>query len=544
MGETRSKSELVVVAVAAAALAVLYLGAADGEYHFMEGASAEKIMQVRGLLSGAGYYEIGRVGVPPEVLRPPGFALVLAGVELLFGEDMLALKLFNNLFAPLGFLAAYFLLRRRAGAWPAIAISFSAYLFPFTYAIARYLESEFLFSLLLFAAMAVFERARDREFIDLKLLGLFAALLAAAVMIRTVAFVLVPASFLALFFQPAAPARRRLAWAGAITLAWLVVGGGWMLRNQQVSAPGELTYVDKVLVGEPVQSVYWLALDHRMPLLPKPRPAGPMDIAVRLAANLSFFTQAPLRETWPGSASWGNAGLLIVALPALLFLLGLGRGLWKERRLPDFTLLFYLGVILLYPHQDTRFLVPVLPFLILYPVEAVAAGLRYFLKQGERKSMVTTLILCMALGASFFIQDMRRLGATHYDLPAIVRSPHFRITSPNPGAYHSAVLLDWVHQHSSPNDRVLFHSFAACAVLTERQCSGIPMVDPSRLMQYLDDAGITLVVVDDEARYGPAYTSAFTAQYLIPALKKYPERFETLISADGSSARVMRVVRP
>jgi len=366
-------------------------------------------------------------------------------------------------------------------------------------------------------------------------------------MVRTVAFTLVPAALLALGCCRAIPWKKRALWSGVIIAAWVMVGGGWMLRNQIVSAAGDLTYMDKALAGEPMNSLYWLALDQRLPLLAAPRRAAPADIMARALSNLNFYARQPLYNAWPAGAARASGISLAASAPAaLLLLIGLLRGLFQKRRLLDFYVFIYLAVLIFYPHQDTRFLIPVMPFLILYAVEALEPGARFFFRgEGRTRAAgrIAGLVLSAVLILIFSYRDFRHCSGIHYDTPVIVRGPYFRVTTPHLGAYHSAVLLDWVRKNSSPTDRVLFHSYAACAVMTEKQCAGIPLVDPARLIKFLDDAGITLVVVDDEAKYGPAYTSAFTPRFLVPAIEAFPDRFQSLMTLDNSSARVWRVVR-
>ncbi|OGP58872.1 MAG: hypothetical protein A2V67_19350 [Deltaproteobacteria bacterium RBG_13_61_14] len=548
----RPESTPIAALVAAGLIAILYLATANPEFRFMEGATAIKLLQARALLGGEGYTDIGRIGSPPEIVRPPGFALIIAGVIALFGEDMLVLKVINNSFAPLGFFALFFLFRRRTqDPGLALLMALAAYLFPHLYEIARYLESEVLFCLLFFASLAVFETAHDKSFRDQRLLVLFCFLLAVATLVRTAAFVLVPAAWLTLAFDSKAPRRLRLIWAGVILGTWIVVGGGWMIRTQLVAPKGELTYLTKLLAGEPVNSFYWLAEDHRVPLLPRPPRATAGAVARRCLPNTVFFFRQVLGNLWRASSAWPlPAVLAAVGLPAGLALLGLVLGLFRKRRILDFATVLYLGVILFWPYQDHRFLLPIAPFLLLYLIEGFQAGARFVFRVSSeptwpraRFAILAVLVLLIGL---FTARDLQRLAeGKRLTTPVLEWRPHFRITSPNLGAYHSLLLLDWIRTHSSPSDRVLFHSYEPCALITERQCSPIPPVPPERLIRYLDEQQITLVVVDDEVEYGRSLMSAFTAHFLLPAIEAYPGRFQTVysLSLPDSSARVLRVAR-
>jgi hypothetical protein len=529
---------------ATALIAVLFLASANSDFRFMEEATALKLLHAKALLMGAGYTEIGRVGTPPEVLRPPGFPLLLAGIISVFGWNILALKTINNLLAPAACLLAYFLLRRRLDRpGLAAAAALTSYLVPYCFSIARALEAELLFNVLFFGAILAFERGQEDGFRSRGWLGAFAGLVGAACLTRTVAFVLLPGAWLALAFAREAPLRRRAVWAGAIAAAWLVTGGAWSLRNQLVAPPGELTYWDKVFLGEPVTSGYWLALDHLTPLLERPRKATAGDLVRRVADNAGFFTREALRAAWPGSALPApGPALALAAIPTMLFLAGLARGLLRRRRLSDFALPLYFLVLIFYPHQDNRFLIPAAPFLVMYPLEGLQTLLALARPAASRAFLPAAAAVLAGLTVIYTLSDLQRLRERPAGPPPLVRGPHFRIISPNPGAYHSAVLLDRLRQEAAPGDRIMYHDYPPCALLSERPCSAIPLVGPQRLLQYLDEAGITLVVVDDEALYPPVYMAAFTQLYLAPAIKAYPHRFQTYLTVPGSSARVLRVM--
>lgn len=545
-----SRTTRIIIALAAAGVvAALYLAMANPQFRFMEGASAIKLLWARALLAGEGYTEIWRVGAPPEIVRPPGFAILVTAVVAAFGEDMLALKIVNNMFAPLGCLALFFLVNRRTRD-PLVSglIALGGFAFPHFYAHALYLEAEILFCFLFYLGLVMFERARADAFSGRLLMLGFCAVTAAACMVRSVGLVLIPASVPALTLARSAPPSRRLWWGIIIVLTWTAVGGGWMLRNQMVAPAGELTYLDKVMAGEPVESIYWLAEDHRVPLLGPPRRATPSDLAARVFTNARFFLYQAAENVFP-DARKHPASAWAALFPALVVLYGLGLGLKRQRSILDFTCGLYLVVILLWPYQDNRFLLPALPFLLLYLAEGIVDVAARF-SRGEAPPgfhggpRLAITVLLAVLSASFLVSDLRilREGKKPLAVPALVKGPHFRITSPNLGAYHSLVLLEWIRTHSAPTDRVLYHSYSPCALITERQCSAIPMVGPERLMDYIEEAGITLVVVDDEVSHGGGFMAVFTPRYLAPAVEAFPYRFAELYRIEGSSARILRVI--
>ena len=211
----------------------------------------------------------------------------------------------------------------------------------------------------------------------------------------------------------------------------------------------------------------------------------------------------------------------------------------------DFTTLLYLPMVILWPYQDDRFLLPAAPLLLLFLFEGLTEIGGLIIRDQRRRQKffgpAVSVILAILIGifswhdVAALIKDKRRPG----DL-AISRGPGFRITAANPGAYHSLILLEWLRVHTTPADRIVFHSYPPCALLTGRECSPFPWASPDRLLQFLDENRITFVVLDDEAQSGAGYLAALTPRFLLPALQAHPERFQSVTQA--GSARVLRVM--
>jgi len=518
-------------------ITALYVGVTNPHFRFMEGASAIKILWTRAILSAEGYTDIGRIGSPPEIVRPPGFAIMLSFVSAFAGEKLYFWKFANNLFAPAGFIALFFLLKRRCkNNYRAAGIAFIGYLFPGLFILASFLESELMFMFFFYLAILFFENAYDNDFKKKKTILLFSFMMALACITRTAGFIIVPSALPAIFFKDGLTLKRRILVSLFIVLAWAVVGGGWMVRNQIVSAPGENTYIDKILIGEPVESIYWLAEDHRVPLLAKPKQASVTDIFLRLPTNSIYLTRQCADSIWTGVSN--NKISYLVVLPLLISFSGLVLGLLKKRRLIDFSLILYLLMVLFYSYQDSRFLLPVVPFIVLFFIEAIL----YF--SDKKPARIFTYVALALLIATFLSQDIKRLisekAQPQYPITDI--QSEFPAHVKSEGAYHTIQLLSWIKQESKATDRVLYHSFSPCAVVAERQCSAIPMVSPQRLMRFIEEEEITLVVVDDEASHGSGFMSVFTPQFLFPVLKTYPERFDTVYQLPGTEAAVMRVI--
>ena len=540
------KSPLLWAAVAALLIAVLYLSAANPHFRFMEGASAIKILHARALLAGQGYTDIGRVGAPPEIVRPPGFPAFMALVFAVFGENLLVLKIINNLFAPAGFLALFLLLKRRSDSpFTALAIAFAGYLFPFLVGMARYLEAELMFCFLFFAALYVFERAHDEGHVRKSLAAIFTFLLCISSLVRSVAFVLVFAALPALGFRKEVSLGRRLVFALVIVVLWAVVGGGWMLRNQAVAPKGEMTYADKLLADEPVDSVYWLLEDQRTPLLWSPGRASALEIIARSKPNSVFYLGkliGSVRQTWTRA----GPAVIVALLAVLIMTAGFINALLKKRRITELAVLLYLVVILLWPYQDNRFIVPVFPLLLYYLSEGIGliAGLIVPSTRDHKKAAVIVSAAVMSILAAVFAYHDLRLLIKDKDAAkrvVIKKSEHFQITATSESTANSALLLQWLKQNAAKEDVIMFHSYAPCALITGRQCTGIPLGRPEKVLGYIKQKGVDWILLDDEFSHGHEYMAAYTEKVLRPACKAFPEYFREAKTLQGSGARVLKV---
>jgi len=542
--KTSSKKAIALAASAVILTGVAYILMANPEFRFMEGASAIKILWTRAILTGQGYTDIGRIGAPPEIVRPPGFALFLSGIVAVFGENMLALKVINNLFAPIGCAGLFIVFRRRTRkAWLAAGLALAGWLFPDLYQHAPYLEAEILFMALLFWAIFMFERQMEDKHRSWYGLSGFCVLLAVLVLVRSVAITLVPAAIISVLLKSGADNKKKAIWITAIVLTWVLVGGGWMVRNQMVAPPGELTYVDKLLSGEPIQSVWWLAEDHRVPLLPQPKQASISDVLYRLPQNAAYFSAQIFSNLNPLASSTSTGATVFGGILLLAAMAGLFISMFKRKELLDFFAVFYLVTVLLWPYQDKRFILPVAPALLYYLIYFVSFLHMKIKNNKELFHVRTSAPVILIILILFFIGDYgilkRELSAD--TSPSLKKSEYFVITTPNPGAYHSLVLLDYLGKNTGPQSSIMFHSYSPCALITGRQCSAIPMARPDDIMRYILDSGIDYVVVDDEAKYGGSYMSRFTVAYLKPVMEKYPGYFKPYYLLESGDSGIYQV---
>jgi hypothetical protein len=317
---------------------VVWLGRAPGITTRQD--DAVYLMLERALRTGHGYVELFTPGHPAHAQYPPGYPAVLAAVGAVAGERI-GLFLALNIAFSVAALALFYVVAARR--WrPAIALAALglAAINPLSTFIAGNVLSEPLFTLLTFATLALALRERQSNW-SLLLVG---ALALAAAFTRSAGFALVIAIGLAWLLE------RRWAPAACLALVGGALCGAWLYHAAQapVLVPGR-SYVADALVG-----------------IGRSRSGVVAALASRVISNgRTYLTElvpwalpAPtIRGTWIDNA----------ACVALLLACG-GAGLvevWRRARAVVVFLACYGALLLAWTWPVDRFLVPVVPLLLL-----------------------------------------------------------------------------------------------------------------------------------------------------------------------------------
>lgn len=551
---TKISKPLILMILASVVVAALYLAMANNRFHFLEAAESGDILLARALAQGEGFREVWRLGKPPCTVRPPGFAFIMSLVVRIFSMDLLAMKVINNLFGVLGFLAALVLLRRRLDSnYLVLVLCFFSFTLPFWIDVSKYLYSGGAYTCFILFALAAFETADDREFGGRWLLLLFTALFAGSLMIRGAAIALPVAALISLLSRRVAPAKNRWTWAVAVVIAALLSSGAWTLRNYKAKGAQDQPYFSKLLVGEPPQSLYWLAEDQGVPLAPKPRPLTVKRLFRRLLDSGTYYLDhtapfmLPVLEVAPRwlLRTWSAAGLFLIVAGLLL-------SIKKERRISELFALLTLGIAWLWPFPHPRFFAPVMPILLFAMVDGGFRMVKALNRSPSREFFMsltssTFLILGIVAIAINLIQDFK-IVRDRFQEPEfkLLHSSGMLMVTSRPEAYRSLLILDYVRANTEPEASVMFHSIHPCGLVAQRICSTVPLARPDRVMDYIIEHGIDYVVADDEG--GQWGASIFSFHFLLPAIRAHPERFEDVetinrgFEESGSRARLFKVV--
>lgn len=527
----RVHSRLILLFVCAAIVAVLwalqvtpYLNPANDAGRYM--VLGESLAQTGELRL------INDIQRPPDTLYPPAFPALIACWLKATGRDpggvVLPVKLTQAALLVAMFPLLYGLLekaglrfRYRAATLLAAAIS------PALIGYANEVMSEIPFLLLCLASVVLVERDTQRAGEDDAPLpawkrSVSLACAALAFLVRTAA--------LPLFLVQCVWFWRRFGWKwGVAALAvMLLCVGGWQIRNRRIirNAPPGVHY-------QTYQDQFYL----RDPMTPN---AGrirlrSLDLVERAVSGAATYT-GMISRAYLNSMSVGTPWLVVfyvVAIPfTLLVFIGFALGWQRGLRLSGaFTALFWCFTIL-WPWRSARFLVPLLPFLLLYGF----LGVEWV---GKRLEKAGGARLTKALGSAgaFLLFTY----CAHVQFTAI-RTEH-KVTAQGytlgrnkeEGGFYAA--CDWLKQNGEPGAVVMGRPAYLLHLYTLHPTTQLePTEKPRGLEAYLVPRRVQYIVED-------VWSWAHSVRYLAPYFGVYGDKWKVVWTDPlGSDAKVWQRV--
>lgn len=485
---------------------------------FPGGDNAGYMILGRALRTLHGYRDLYLPGTPLHTKYPPAYPALLAVLGWVGGVQLFklaSLALTTAAVALTGLIG-----RRWLGAAGGVLAALVVALDPVLLEYGHYVLSEAPFvALVLFSVWALDEESPAPVWAGY--LGV-----AAAFLTRTAGLPLLGAAILT-------PLLRRRWRRAALALAVAVVAaGGWSLY-QHLAAPEQAGYLRQLILANPYD--------------PAAGTVGTAGLVARGARNLWSYVSAIL----PGSLTGGSAGTPgggaggLLVLSGLL-LAGLGVTGWIDRARRElgvaelFTLL-YVAEIALWPSvwTDRRFLLPVLPLVLLYVLVGVRTASRVGLRRSGRPPASSP---GREVGPDGRPRSGRLIGAVAALLLALPGVAYVFSTAPArvrciadyragtpcemPAMSSFYAAARWARDNLPPDAIVanrkprLFYWFSDRRGDVYRFTS-----DTDLLLHGLDAMGAGYVVLDA--------ISATTFQYLVPAVRAHAERF-TVVYRQGS----------
>ena len=347
------------------AIGLFYFFTADPNFKYIHDVS-HFLGAAKSLLAGEGYFFNGR----PETNYPPGWSLLLATCIWLFGDEKIVLIRWLAFCSVLCLIVCFFYYRRRGeawGLWICVIIAGSSIYYRYS---TQFLYSDIPYLLFLMLFLTGLEGVTQEEKIScrkLRILGTFLCFLM-TVAIRSVSVALTTALGVTIFHQAISRRKMTVHTRTRLVLGVVLFGLGilnflgwsfWTSGAKGVFHAGEFR--------ESYSEIFWL-VNHHIPDLGRTDLKGIverviMNVPIVGASIAETLTNIPwLKPLW-------FSPLFVLAC----FLVGVG---WVVEVRRDFPLaawyvLCYLGLILIWPFNDVRFVVAILPLILMFTLTGI-----------------------------------------------------------------------------------------------------------------------------------------------------------------------------
>lgn len=318
------------------------------------------IMLAKALATGQGYYDINLPKPELHKLFPPGLSVFLT-LPSLFNFDLkTSIIIFKIMliFCAAGALLTFSHLAKQEGyKEPNItyAIVISATSITMVGHTSR-VASEMLFIFLSILALICLNYYKDSANKISPYLFLSALLIVSCILTRSIGIFLLPAIFLSWII------RREFLKITLLFSLVIILMSPWVILTKKTGAGGTSRYATDMWVQ-------YINTDSSAESSPVKAVANKLKentslIMIREIPRIIFSISA---SSFVLDNYWVNFfSLPIRLLITLLTLIPLFLELWPKPKISTIYFIFYLGVLLIWPWEPSRFLIPLIPFLLLY----------------------------------------------------------------------------------------------------------------------------------------------------------------------------------
>ncbi|MFP4058216.1 MAG: ArnT family glycosyltransferase [Candidatus Brocadiia bacterium] len=328
----------VVVVAAFGILAATYLGSVTGIF-IINPDSCTYMGLGRSLAEGRGY----EFNFAPYAKYPPVYPAILSLVYLTVGESIRAMQLVGACLGVAALVAAYLVVRARAGRWPALGVAVLSGLCGWFISHSAFLmRADIPYTFFSLLALWLGEREVRREGFSLPRWLVVAAVAVVALYTHLAGAALVAgiAAGALLAARSRRAIRQRLAGAAVVGAAGAAAAGVWVARSAAIG--GARSYAAHVRIAE-----RWTV----------------GSALARVGVSLRDWAGTPLNVTFE-QLTWVSALVLL----GLFVLPGLVRGFARVRSCMEFYFCFHFLLVTFTggPHGHERYVLPVVPILFYY----------------------------------------------------------------------------------------------------------------------------------------------------------------------------------
>lgn len=395
--------------------------------------NARYVTLAKSLASGQGYSRIHAPIVTPQTLYSPGYPLILAILIKTLPFNLIIFKLISVMATGASLFIVYLLIKRRFDSKTALTVTLLTGISPLVFRFSAIELTEAVFLVVSLSALLLIEKSvDDKNYRTILLAGVMAA---ACYYIKSAGLVFLPAAMTYFVYKKA----YKKAIIFGLIFAILVTP--WFLRGFVVKSPENGTYIKQLM---------WK--DHRNPSLGK---ANALDLTNRVIRNSLEYSSLGLgsfsgTKSLVASPFWKSALAVLGIVFSILMLIGFTSRIRKGIWLVDIYALFYLGLYLLWPANDTRYLHPIIPFILLYYL----IGTRTI---GRHASVVATAFTLLAVVSLAVDVQMIKHNLSHGGL------------RPEQANFYKAI--GWLKNNSPVNSQIMGIRPEAIFVLSDRKAA-------------------------------------------------------------------------
>jgi len=501
-------------------IGLLYLGLVN-QYWTPEWDSAYFIEIARSIVTGQGYTYLGY----PVLKVPFGFPLLLSPIVWLFDINFLLMNFLIVLCSLGSILATYWLFNQFFTKKYSILITV---LTAFSYLMVRrstYIQSDVPY--MMFSLLALIYINRYLRYEKLYRNGILAGMLiVVSYFLRPVGISILFGTLIYLFAEK--NIRFKAKKVALILLIVILPLVAWNVRNQTV----------KIDPKDPVWQLQEFTSYHQEYMRAEWKEhmserITPLKMLLRITKNTMYYTghssglilgqKSVLMLGLNELNTVSKPLLILMGFIALVIVAGYGMSLFSKKYFFDWYVLCYLGIIFLISARETRYLLPILPFIFHY----FFTGAHWFMKKAFPITMKKYHVPVLAIFVIYFICSNLLIDIE------IVKSQH-RTPFYSERDQNFMNSIDWVKNNTSKESKIISVHSPVVVFLSGKWSVTFPWIeDQYMLLDFFSKVEAEYLILS------PAQGN--NQSYLLPLIEDNPPLFQLLYSS--GEAKVYQINR-
>jgi hypothetical protein len=509
-----------------------FLGMTNRYIFFAGGDNATYFCLAQSIIQDHSYADISTCPPTPHTKYPFMFPLLISIVIFFFGENILLIKIIIIAgSATLMAGATALIWQDREDNYLAIIITLLVATVPLTVLYSSRLLSEIPYTAFSCLTILFAERAlkinsiKDYHFI---LCVIFCII---SYFTRSIGITLVFSIILAFILTPPVRTKYKQNFIKAIAIAlpFFIGAGAWYFRGFILTRGKIKGYLQQFFT----KNTY---------IVDSPK-ISIADIMERITTNVKLYTLELGDSLFPFSFNTYDQRIIIYGtIIFFIIMLGFIRVFKQRRGVPEYYLITYVTVILVWGFREKRFLIPLFPFLIYYlikGIEGIAISVTSLFSQkiGTITKHTVIIAIAMIMLYSNIIQNIQTLSTTNKinNSKGFEINPSFQIITTDKDMNRMLRLALFLRNHSEPGAIILGRKPSLIYLASGRPTIGGPFAnDPEDFISNLEKSNISYIIMDE---FHPDLTNA-----TISAVKSYPERFRMVYRIPDSNSMILRFV--